>query len=180
MTRAISISKVFIVAGLLIASCRQCFGQDVERAAIDAHQDQLQNLILDCQETRHHDIDRAAASSGSAAAYPQIDLVRSEMSSVRFSFLNGNARYDRVTDSTTLKYWASKGLPAIASQMQSISSSGRVGTYKSATHERSAPIVRRNSAAQSVFSRGYDRHCAGAATSRCPAMDNQRRSGCNA
>ncbi len=61
-----------------------------------------------------------------SAAHPQFDLTRSEGSTLTFSFLNGNARYDRTTDQTTLKYWASKKLPAIISQTQTISAGGRV------------------------------------------------------
>lgn len=103
----------------------RCVADQVERIAIAAHQDEIQNLIVQCEETRHYDTDPAVADQVSLMAHSQFDLVRSESSNLTFSFLNGNARYDRTTAQATLNYWMSKKLPAIVSQIETISASGR-------------------------------------------------------
>jgi hypothetical protein len=58
--------------------------------------------------------------------HPQVDLKRTEAFNLSFSFLNGNAFYDREADAKTLNYWAAKGLPAIARHRESISATGRI------------------------------------------------------
>jgi hypothetical protein len=123
-TRSYSAIIPCLVFGLISAS--RCVADQVERIAIAAHQDEIQNLIVRCEETRHYNIDPAVANRTPLAAHPQFDLVRTEMSNLTFSFLNGNARYDRMTDQATLKYWVSKQLPAIVNQIETISADGRV------------------------------------------------------
>ena len=108
------------------AACR-CPGDALDRAAIAAHQDQLQNIVMECEETRAYDIDPAAAAKVPPQfRQPQVDLKRTEAFNLSFSFLDGNAYYDRETDAGTLNYWAGKGLPAIARQRESISATGRI------------------------------------------------------
>jgi hypothetical protein len=107
-------------------ACR-CPGGALDRAAIAAHQDQLQNIVMECEETRAYDIDPAAvAKVPPHFRQPQVDLKRTEAFNLSFSFLDGNAYYDRETNARTLNYWAAKGLPAIARQRTSISATGRI------------------------------------------------------
>lgn len=116
-----------LTCSLMLSLGSESFADTFERAAIAAHQDQLQNLSIECEEVRTYDIDPAVA----AKAPPNfrqvpLDPKRTEISSLTFQFLNGNASYDRNTDGKTLSYWAAKGLPAIARQTQIISASGRI------------------------------------------------------
>jgi hypothetical protein len=118
---------------VLVAACAtltavadKCRGDALERAAIAAHLDQLQNIAIECSEVRDYNIDPAILQSiPFRFRQVPIDLKRSEASVLLFSFLNGNALYDRKTDLGTLIYWAAKGLPAIARQTTSISATGR-------------------------------------------------------
>jgi hypothetical protein len=114
-----------VICAVLIPSA--CMGDALDRAAIEARQDQLQNVVLQCDEVRTYNIDPAvAAKAPSHFRQPQVDLVRKETSALTFTFLNGSARYDREVDDDTLRYWAGKGLPAISRQMQTVSATGRV------------------------------------------------------
>src|ERR1700728_4851077 len=105
----------------IMASAVRSGANPIERAAIADHQDQIQNLTIKCQETRKYDTDLSAVGNTSSPMSSQFDAVWSETSSLKFSFLNGNARFERTTDPATLKYWASKKLPAIVRQIQTIS-----------------------------------------------------------
>jgi hypothetical protein len=117
----------FITFSMMIAVFSKCSADTLERAAIAAHQDQLQNLIIYCDESRSYDVNPAwAAQEATNFRQPRIDLNRTETASLKFMFLSGNAYYDRETDARTLSYWATKGLPAIASQIQTITSTGRI------------------------------------------------------
>jgi hypothetical protein len=105
----------------------KCPGGALERAAIAAHHDQLQNIVMECEEVREYDIDPAVVETIPLRfRNVQIDLKRTEASILSFSFLDGSAYYDRETDPRTLNYWAAKGLPAIARQTTSISAGGRI------------------------------------------------------
>jgi hypothetical protein len=127
MTRSKHFYATVVTTIVAMGIVGQCFGDALERAAIGAHQDQLQNLVMKCQETRTYDIDPAVASQeNSHFPKQQFDLRRAETFSLKFAFLNGNVCYDRETDAITLAYWAAKGLPAIVRQIQSISATGRV------------------------------------------------------
>lgn len=112
---------------IAISVARECPGEALERAAIVAHQDQLQNMVMECKEVRAYDIDPAVVENGAQRfRQAQVDLKRTEAFRSSFSFLNGNEYYDRETDVDTLNYWAAKGLPAIARQTTSISVTGRI------------------------------------------------------
>jgi hypothetical protein len=127
MAIASYLPKVAVIAFLGCANVAKCLATEIDYWGIAAHQDQLQNLIVDCRETRKHNTDAVtAAHDPFYAEHPQIDLSRSESFDVKFAFLNGNARYDRETDPETVKYWVTRGLPAIASQIQSITAGGRI------------------------------------------------------
>jgi len=105
----------------------KCSADSLERAAIAACHDQLQNVVLDCEETRTYNIDPAVAADAPLHfRQPQPDLNRTESSALKFSFLDGNARFERSLSKDTLNYWASKGLPAIVRQIQTISATGRI------------------------------------------------------
>jgi hypothetical protein len=112
---------------VMIGAACKCPGDALDHAALAAHQDQLQNIVMECEETRAYDFDPAAAAKVPPHfRQPQVDLKRTEAFNLSFSFLNGNAYYDRETDARTLNYWAAKGLPAIAKQQESISATGRI------------------------------------------------------
>ena len=124
-----SIHVSIVVVSYVFTTCISCnaFGDALDRAAIAAHQDQLQNLTIKCTEARVYDIDPAVAAKAplNLRRVP-LDLKRTEISDLTFKFLNGSAWSDRETNGSTLKYWAAKGLPAIARQTQVISSTGRI------------------------------------------------------
>jgi hypothetical protein len=127
MTISPRLSSLFIAFSMLIGAFSNCSADTLERAAIAAHQDQLQNLNIYCDESRAYDVDPAwAAQEAPNFRQPRIDLKRTETSGLKFMFLSGNAYYDRETDAKTLSYWAAKGLPAIARQIQTITSTGRI------------------------------------------------------
>jgi hypothetical protein len=127
MNIAARCSAFVVTAMVMIGAACKCPGDELDRAAIAAHQDQLQNIVMECEETRAYDIDPAAAARVPPHfRQPQIDLKRTEAFNLSFSFLAGNAYYDRETDARTLNYWAAKGLPAIARQRESISATGRI------------------------------------------------------
>jgi hypothetical protein len=123
--RAITVLVTAFVAITGVAD--RCVADELDRAAIAAHQDQLQNIAIECREVRDYNIDPAVVET-TPFRFRQvpIDLKRSEASALLFSFLNGSALYDRVTDPATMNYWAAKGLPAIARQTISISATGRI------------------------------------------------------
>jgi hypothetical protein len=126
MTLARRISAAFTAFLCVLAFAVRSGAEPIQRAAIAAHQDEMQNLVIECQEIRKYDVDAATIDQNFRAEHTQFDLVRSETANLTFSFLNGNARYDRRSDEATLKYWAAKKLPAIISQTLSVSASGRV------------------------------------------------------
>jgi hypothetical protein len=112
---------------VVIGIAGNCPGDTLERAAIAAHQDQLQNIAMDCEELREYDVDPAVAETVPLRfRQTQIELKRSEAFTLSFSFLNGCAYYDRETEPSTLNYWRAKNLPAIARQTTSISATGRI------------------------------------------------------
>jgi hypothetical protein len=103
------------------------FGQVLDRAAIAAHLDEIQNVVVKYHESRTYNIDsEVAAKAPVQFSKTNEDLNRKENSTAVFEYLNGNARFDRTTDEITLKYWAKKGMPAIFRQTQTISSTGKV------------------------------------------------------
>ncbi len=121
------LSGCFVACAILIGKISNCSADTLERAAIAAHQDELQNLMMYCDESRSYDVNPAwAAQEPPNFRQPKVDLKRVETSSLRFMFLSGSACYDRETDAKTLSYWAAKGLPAIARQIQTITSTGRI------------------------------------------------------
>jgi hypothetical protein len=120
-------SGILSVFAIAIALNQSCWADSFDRTAIISHQDQLQNVILDCEETRTYEIDPAvAAREQSQIMRERIGSHRSETYSVSFSFLDGNIRFERTISPTTLNFWLQNGLPAIVWQIQSISSAGRV------------------------------------------------------
>jgi len=121
-------SRGFVVTCVvLIGIAGECPGDALQRAAIAAHQDQLHNIVMDCEEVREYDIDPAIAQTIPLRFRPtQIDLKRSEAFTLIFSFLNNNAFYNRETNPSTLNYWRAKNLPAIARKTTSISATGRI------------------------------------------------------
>jgi hypothetical protein len=112
---------------LLLGMFNVSFADTVDRDAIAAHQDQLQSIHIECEEVRIYDIDpTVAAKEPPNFRHVLIDSKRTEVSALTFDFLNGRAFYDRKTEQMTLAYWASKGLPAIKRQIQTISDTGRI------------------------------------------------------
>ncbi|MGD0464274.1 MAG: hypothetical protein ABSB74_17465 [Tepidisphaeraceae bacterium] len=127
MKASTCMSILIAVYTLLIDVVRIGFGDALEREAIAVHHDQLQNLQVECEEVRAYDIDPAvAAKEPLNFRQVQLELKRTEASTLTFQFLNGSAYYDRTTAGSTLSYWAAKGLPAIARQTQIISATGRM------------------------------------------------------
>jgi hypothetical protein len=127
MKSSIQVQIMIVSFALAIGISYKALGNAVDRAAIAAHQDQLQNLAIRCDEIRTYNIDPEVATK----ALPNFrqapfDLRRTEISHLNFRFLNSYACYDRETNKFTLGYWAAKGLPAIARQTLMISSDGRV------------------------------------------------------
>ena len=129
--KASTFVTILIVSyAIAISISYTAFGNAVDRAAVAAHQDQLQNLEIGCKEIRSYDIDpEGAAKAPLNFRQAPIDLKRTEISDLNFRSLNGNACYDRETDGTTLRYWAAKGLPAIARQTLMMSSTGRISLF---------------------------------------------------
>jgi hypothetical protein len=124
------VRQILAAAAVLVAltgAAGQCSADALERAAVAAHLDQLQNIVMECQEVRNYDVDPAVIDTiPFRFRQAQIDLKRTEAYTLSFSFLNGSAYYDRETDPGTLDYWAGKNLPAIARQTTSISTTGRI------------------------------------------------------
>ena len=85
-----------LACAVMAAIHSECSGNTLERAAIAAHQDQLQNLVMVCEESRAYDIDPAvAAQEPPNIRQPKIDLKRTETFRLKFAFLNGSASDDR-------------------------------------------------------------------------------------
>jgi hypothetical protein len=127
MKRLAQLLNCYVAGSVMFGLIAVTTGETVERAAIAAHQDQIQNLVMTCEETRAFDVDPAViAQEPLNFRQPKIDLKRTEMSTLRFTFLNGNVCYDRATDAQTLGYWTSKGLPAIVRQIQTVSATGKI------------------------------------------------------
>src|ERR1700685_135109 len=95
--------KGFVVTCVVVIGIAgKCPGDALERAAIAAHQDQLQNIVMDCEEVREYDIDPAVVETIPLRfRQTQIDLQRSEAFKLSFFFLNSCAYYDRETDPST-------------------------------------------------------------------------------
>ncbi len=86
-------TPIWIAAcALMIAVSGKSLGDTLERSAIAAHQDQLQNLKVDCEEMRAYDIDPAvAAKEPPNFRHVRLELKWTEASSLTFQFLNGSA-----------------------------------------------------------------------------------------
>jgi hypothetical protein len=127
MKSSIHVPIMIVSFALVIDISYNSFGDALDRAAIAARQDQLQNLDIGCKEIRTYDIEpEVAAKAPPNFRQAPFDLKRTEVSHLNFRFLNGYASYDRETDGVTLQYWAAKGLPAIARQTLMVSSTGRI------------------------------------------------------
>jgi hypothetical protein len=120
-----STTQLLATITLALFTAAKSFALSIDRQGVAAHQDQLQNLVVNFSETRDYYTHPPKGTDFTGDGV-QGRLSRAESFDVRFSFLNGNAKWDRSTDPATLKYWSAKGLPAIASQTESISSTGRV------------------------------------------------------
>jgi hypothetical protein len=115
------------VCAVVFALGQCCWAASLDRTAIGIHQDQLQSVILDCEETRTYDIDPAVAARAEPhSVREKIGFSRSETYHVNFSFLDGNVLVDRDISADTLAFWMQKRLPAIVRQIQSIAADGRV------------------------------------------------------
>ena len=100
----------------LLGSCGGALGQeDISRAAVLAHLDQLQNLTMKCHLDTVHN-----APSGAAVADGD------ETYDFAFSFLNGSARLDTATAHETLADLQSKEAPGFAWQTSTISATGKM------------------------------------------------------